>query len=364
MPTKTKIRMILVIYSFCITLLLLAAAIIYIETASPRSINTQPEVVFMVDQNTVIKSIGGTINISLNGKSGAVKLSDIEEYYKVEFFRFFPLMMISLFIIITAGSLLLWRILSRQSELHAKRLANNIESIEKNPGVLGEHPAIIRAYSSIKEKIGDFADDYVKLSSYISHDQKNSLARLRARLELAGDLDVLNDIDNISSGLDDVLTISATENMEHNQIVDLSLVCASVCDEYKKIYPNIFYEFDEYATTIIKGRELWLYRAISNLVGNGIKYGNGSDINISITNKKGSVIVRVTDGGIGIDKDDQERIFESRYRINKLNTDGYGIGLSLVQHVCDLCEGFIWVESKVNEGSSFYMVFRQALTLD
>jgi signal transduction histidine kinase len=139
----------------------------------------------------------------------------------------------------------------------------------------------------------------------------------------------------------------------------VSLICALVCDTYKKIYENIYFEFDDDGNTTILAKERWIYRAISNLVDNAVKYGEGKPIYISIKNKNNSVIVTVKDNGIGIDRNSIGKIFDNKYRINELNKDGYGIGLSLVSHVCDLCEGFVMVESELNEGSCFYLSFSE-----
>lgn len=121
----------------------------------------------------------------------------------------------------------------------------------------------------------------------------------------------------------------------------------------------ITFIFDEDADTEIIAKERWIYRAVANLVSNAVKYGEGKPIEVKVENKKHSVIVSVKDNGIGISPEAQEKIFNHRYRINELNKDGYGIGLSLVSHVCDLCGGFAAVESELGVGSVFYLSFPQ-----
>lgn len=59
----------------------------------------------------------------------------------------------------------------------------------------------------------------------------------------------------------------------------------------------------------------------------------------------------------------QEKIFENRYRIGNRQKNGYGIGLSLVRHVAELCGGFVWVESEEAKGSKFKLIF-PAFTMD
>lgn len=68
----------------------------------------------------------------------------------------------------------------------------------------------------------------------------------------------------------------------------------------------------------------------------------------------------VKDNGIGIDKTKLSTIFDYRYRVNELNKDGFGIGLSLVSHVTDLCGGFASVKSTAGKGSTFIYHFLNA----
>lgn len=204
--------------------------------------------------------------------------------------------------------------------------------------------------------------DYNKLSSYMAHEQKNILAVLRGKIQLKGDDELLEEVDRVVVAIDDILTLSASETMIENQSVDMSLLCADVVDEYIKIYPNIIFEFDESQNYVVRGKELWLQRAISNLVENAIKYGEEGTIIISLSVQKGSVILTVEDEGKGLKVSDQTQIFELYYRTEGLKKDGYGIGLGLVKHVCSLCRGVFWVEKTEKGGARFYIVLPEEQT--
>ena len=141
--------------------------------------------------------------------------------------------------------------------------------------------------------------------------------------------------------------------------VDVALVCAEVCDSYCKLSRQITFHFDENENTEIIAKERWIYRSIANLLSNAVKYGQNKPIEVSVKSKNNSVIIIVKDHGIGMSEDAQEKIFNNRYRVNELNKDGYGIGLSLVSHVCDLCGGFATVDSELGKGSTFYISFPQ-----
>ncbi|NLL74887.1 MAG: hypothetical protein GX233_03845, partial [Erysipelothrix sp.] len=74
---------------------------------------------------------------------------------------------------------------------------------------------------------------FKRLHSYLSHEQKNNLAIIRMRMELAGDTETLAYIDKISHSMDDVLTLSDDVSVEDLEEVDMILLVAEVCDDYK-----------------------------------------------------------------------------------------------------------------------------------
>jgi signal transduction histidine kinase len=97
--------------------------------------------------------------------------------------------------------------------------------------------------------------------------------------------------------------------------------------------------------------------ALTNLLDNAIKYsGDAKEINVSITHSVRFVAVSISDRGIGIAADEQEKIFEKFYRIGAglvHDVKGSGLGLSLVKHIVIAHQGKITVRSKPGEGSAF-----------
>jgi signal transduction histidine kinase len=98
-------------------------------------------------------------------------------------------------------------------------------------------------------------------------------------------------------------------------------------------------------------------RAVANLVDNAIKYSNGGEqIEVRLSADNGEVAIAVTDHGIGIPKDEQERIFERFHRVSTglvHDVRGSGLGLSLVHHIVDAHGGRVTVDSRPGEGSTF-----------
>lgn len=262
--------------------------------------------------------------------------------------------MIALFLL----SIGLWLSLKHLQNQNMLCIAEQMDEVMKENTTV-EDVALTATYNRLNAKFEEHLNDYKRLNAYLSHEQKNAVAILRAKMELTGHTDDLHKLDEISNNFDDILTLSEHVDKSTMAVVDVSLIGAEVYDNYRKIAKNIQFDFDGDEDTEIMARSRWVYRAIANLLDNAIKYGEGKPIIFSIRAIKNSVIVSVKDHGIGIRDEKQEDIFQDRYRINPLNKDGYGIGLSLVSHVCDLCGGYVTVESEIDKGSTFYMSFPQ-----
>jgi signal transduction histidine kinase len=107
----------------------------------------------------------------------------------------------------------------------------------------------------------------------------------------------------------------------------------------------------------VYGDRTRLTEVIQNLVDNAIKFmGNQPKPQVTIgavTNKANETIFFVRDNGIGIEKPYHERVFTL---FNKLNTDteGTGIGLTLVKRIVEVHKGRIWIESELGKGTTFY----------
>ena len=107
----------------------------------------------------------------------------------------------------------------------------------------------------------------------------------------------------------------------------------------------------------VLGDEMLLVTALSNLVENAINYSpEGSPVSVSRSLRNGYVNIAVTDRGIGIAKEDQERVFERFFRADKARTratGGTGLGLAIVKHVAANHNGEITLWSKLGTGSTF-----------
>lgn len=107
-----------------------------------------------------------------------------------------------------------------------------------------------------------------------------------------------------------------------------------------------------------------IYQVILNLVSNGIKYNREGEgrVEINLIPGKETVRVEVSDDGPGISREDQKRIFERFYRVDKSRSKdlgGTGLGLSIVKHILESHNQNIEVKSDLGLGSTFYFNLRK-----
>ncbi|WP_136245078.1 sensor histidine kinase [Mycobacterium intracellulare] len=141
--------------------------------------------------------------------------------------------------------------------------------------------------------------------------------------------------------------------------VDVDKVVSEAISRHKVAAENtkIAVRTDAPSGLRVLGDETLLTTALANLVSNAIAYSPpGSPVSISRRRRGENVEIAVTDRGIGIALEDQERVFERFFRGDKARsraTGGSGLGLAIVKHVAANHNGTIGVWSKPGTGSTF-----------
>jgi signal transduction histidine kinase len=110
----------------------------------------------------------------------------------------------------------------------------------------------------------------------------------------------------------------------------------------------------------VMGNELRLRQLFLNLIDNGVKYTkDGGHIHIDASVRPDTVEVRVTDNGMGIATEDQAKIFNRFYRVDKNRSrkeGGTGLGLAICRFITEAHHGSITVSSTPGMGSTFTVV--------
>lgn len=166
---------------------------------------------------------------------------------------------------------------------------------------------------------------------------------------------LVNDIIKLSN-LDDKSVVMETED------VDLYELAKNVKDTLTPIADNCKVKLELYGEkTMLSGVPTILTEIIYNLADNAIKYNreNGK-VTITVAPVNGKATLMVEDNGIGISKNDQSRIFERFYRVDKSHSKevgGTGLGLSIVKHGIEHHKGKIKLESEINKGTKITVTF-------
>lgn len=347
---KLRTIITLCIFTVCTTLCLLAC--MYIFVLRPQSQTTSNAYAFqLIDGHDVVLN---SYHSSIAPVKNVLTEAELSSFFAFQFNKNFPILLVCITLIMIASSLCLWLWLQKQEQKKHVLIASNIQQLlSSDPN---QNDEFYQELVQIKMIMDSYQQDQQRLHAYIMHEQKNMIMLMKARLDKGSNPKLLEDIDHLKYSVDDVLTLFARADSER-ECIDLAYIVALECDQYRQIYPNLTFHFDEDKTYNILGKAYWFHRTIANLLDNAIKYGEGKDIEVRLKEEKGTIILQVIDHGIGMDKKLADNIFNFHYRINDLQKDGFGIGLSLVAHTCELCDGVVWVKSSPKLGSTFQLSF-------
>ena len=206
----------------------------------------------------------------------------------------------------------------------------------------------------------------------ISHQLKTPLTSIRIMLDNIQDdpdmkkevredflREISKQIDWISSLVVSLLKIAkfdaGTIKMENNEInaknlIDNIVSNLAILMELKNI--EIITNVDEKATFIADYK--WQQEALTNILKNAIEHSkHNSRIYITVENTNLFLKIIIKDEGSGIDKEDLKHIFQRFYKTKNSSENSIGIGLPLAKAIIEQSNGYIKVETKYGEGTSF-----------
>jgi two-component system phosphate regulon sensor histidine kinase PhoR len=171
--------------------------------------------------------------------------------------------------------------------------------------------------------------------------------------------------DRLTKIVEDLLTLSTIESKEFCltlETISISELIDDVLDFMKEPAGKkgiSIARSDLASPLLVRGDRKHLEQVFINLVDNAIKYGReGGKVTVSAVGTGGKEVrIAVQDDGMGIPKQDLNRIFERFYRVDKGRSQelgGTGLGLSIVKHIVQAHAGHVWAESEPGKGSTFY----------
>jgi signal transduction histidine kinase len=219
---------------------------------------------------------------------------------------------------------------------------------------------LIDAFNAMQSRVSNLLGEKDVMLGAIGHDLKTPLAALRVRVESVEDDEerdkMADTIDEMVTILDDILTLARLgKSGETIQSVDIGALVESISEEYPAA------TFDAGDIRVIGNvRPILLRRALRNLIGNAITYGQVADVTIS--EAPGHVEIMVDDDGPGIDPDMIDSMFEPFTRAEKSRsraTGGSGLGLTIARAIARAHRGDVTLQNRSEGGLRAILSFRK-----
>ena len=225
-------------------------------------------------------------------------------------------------------------------------------------------------------------DDFVK---NITHEFKTPIATVSLAAEILKDKDIIEE-NNLRENYLNIITLEnkrleqmvetiLSNTISSNQMLlklNLEVADINVLVEQAIDLMHVILEERKGRIICLKAKEPLVYVdkekiiiAIKNILDNAIKYNrNQPFIRVELANKKNKILISIMDNGIGMAKNQANKVFDRLFRISTgdvHNVKGYGLGLNYVKSIIRMHGGKIKVESEINKGSTFkiYLPIKQ-----
>ena len=181
---------------------------------------------------------------------------------------------------------------------------------------------------------------------------------------------ISTETDRMIRMITDLLNLSRMDQGKQDlnrEFVSINELVAHIIDRFEMVLKSEQYRNKKY--TIERDftqRTLWVeidqdkfIQVIDNIMNNAIKYSpDGGKITCKLMETHNSVVISITDEGLGIPRKDIGHVFDRFYRVDKARArsmGGTGLGLAISKEVVQLHGGKIWVTSVENKGSTFFI---------
>ncbi len=225
-----------------------------------------------------------------------------------------------------------------------------------------EIAAAAAAFNTMAGRIRRFVDDRTLLLTAIGHDLRTPITRMRLRAEFMEDDEqrakMLRDLDEMEAMVSATIAFGriASPN-EPVSPIDLAELLRTVLDEAGDAAPEIAdrlsYEGPDHWT--VRVRPQAFKRALTNLVGNAIKYGDSAYVRLVRPNRTGGNLqIEVADNGPGIPPEDMERVMQPFQRLEtsrNRETGGVGLGLPIARDIARAHGGDLTLANRPEGGA-------------
>ena len=235
----------------------------------------------------------------------------------------------------------------QKKELHeAKELAEKSDKLKSAflANMSHEIRTPMNSILGFSELLEDELDE-TNRTQYLKIIQKNGESLLK----------LLNDLIDLSKIEAGILSVSYSNFDVKKMFVELTDIYSRELEKRERHQVQISYEVPDDGLALYSDPHR-IKQVLANLITNSIKFTVQGNIILACREINGELIFSVTDTGTGIPEDDQKRIFDrfTKFNYKSMNSEGSGIGLSIVQKIITILKGRIWLNSVYGEGSAFF----------
>ncbi|MEF1339097.1 two-component system sensor histidine kinase EnvZ, partial [Vibrio rotiferianus] len=224
--------------------------------------------------------------------------------------------------------------------------------------------SVTRAFNQMSRGIQELEEDRALLMAGISHDLRTPLTRIRLATEMMSPEDsylaegIISDTEECNEIISQFMDYLKPVNKESFEQVDINTITSDVATSEGGYEVEIETDLNSTMPTA-KGSPIAIKRAVSNLVVNALRYGNGwVKISTGVTADKQLVWVCVEDNGPGIEQSQIAKLFEPFTRGDTARgSEGTGLGLAIVKRIVSQHSGSVVVRNRSEGGLSAQISF-------
>ncbi len=291
------------------------------------------------------------------------------ENIQTMFFKAMP-MILCIILLILIVCALLSHMLTKQLITPIEAMASSIEDTSKEP----PYKELMPFANMIRKQHADIlsaARVRQDFTANVSHELKTPLTAISGYAELIENKmvdeerqehfikEIRKNSDRLLTLIDDIIKLSELDQSGTKprfEELDIYDVAAEAVETLKvtAMKKNIHVSLSGESCKLMGSKDM-IREIIDNLVQNAIRYNNeGGNVRVCVGTVNGEKLLCVEDDGIGISKEDQERVFERFYRVDKSRsreTGGTGLGLAIVKHIVELHDARLELDSELGKGT-------------
>lgn len=263
---------------------------------------------------------------------------------------------ILIYVVIMAAVALILRRITRPLAALTRRLERFAATQDVEGQLAASGPEdmqrLIVAHNAMESRIAALLDEKNVMLGAIGHDLKTPLAALRVRIEsVTDDLErgrMAATIEDIVHTLDDILSLARVGRpSDPLENTELSALMFSVIEEYEDMGEPV--EVGRTERMALELRPTWIRRALRNLIGNALRYGERA--RVSLSREGGRAVILIEDDGPGIPDDSIDSMMNPFTRGDPSRnsaTGGAGLGLALARAIADQHGGALILSNRVS----------------